>query len=42
LKIERGKEHFNLTALEKKDKAFGKMVRGFKDDLQKLSSKHNK
>lgn len=44
LKIEREKEHFNLTASEKrkKDKYFGKMMKDFKKDLQKLSSKYNK
>jgi len=35
LKIEREKEHFNLTVSEKrkKDKAFGKMVKNFKNDM---------
>jgi ribosome biogenesis GTPase / thiamine phosphate phosphatase len=44
LKIEREKEHFDLTAIEKrkKDKAFGKMVKGFKDDLQRYHNKFNK
>lgn len=42
LKIEREKAHFNLTETEKrkKDKAFGKMVKNVKNDMQKLSSKH--
>jgi ribosome biogenesis GTPase len=44
LKIEREKEHFEMTVSEKrkKDKAFGKMVRSFKQDIQKISTKHNK
>jgi ribosome biogenesis GTPase len=43
LKIEREKEYFNLTVSEKrkKDKAFGKMVKNFKNDMQKISTKHN-
>lgn len=43
LKIEKENEHFDLTVSEKrkKEKAFGKMVKNFKNDMQKLSSKHN-
>ncbi len=42
LKMEREKKHFNLTVSEKrkKDKAFGKMVKNFKNDMQKISPKH--
>ena len=42
LKIEREKDHFNLTVAEKrkKDKSFGKMVKNFKNDMQKISTKH--
>lgn len=44
LKIEREKDHFNLTVAEKrkKEKSFGKMVKNFKNDMQKKSTKHNK
>lgn len=44
LKMEREKEHFELTVSEKrkKDKAFGKMVKHIKNDMQKVSGKHNK
>lgn len=43
LKMEREKEHFERSASEKrkKDKAFGKMLKNFKNDMQKISSKHN-
>jgi ribosome biogenesis GTPase / thiamine phosphate phosphatase len=43
LKIEREKEHFDLTVSEKrkKEKAFGKMLKNFKNDMQKISTKHN-
>lgn len=43
LKIEREKEYFDLTVAEKrkKDKSFGKMVKNFKDDIRKISTKHN-
>jgi ribosome biogenesis GTPase len=43
LKIEREKEHFDLTVAErrKKDKSFGKMVKNMKNDMQKISAKHN-
>ena len=42
LKIEREKEHFESTVAEKrkKDKEFGKMIRNYKNDIQKLSDKH--
>ena len=44
LKIEREKDHFNLTVAEKrkKDKSFGKMIKNFKNDKRKISSKHNR
>jgi ribosome biogenesis GTPase len=44
LKIEREKDHFDLTVAEKrkKDKSFGKMVKNFKKDMQKINPKHNK
>lgn len=37
LKIEREKEHFDLTVAErrKKEKSFGKMLKNFKNDMQK-------
>jgi ribosome biogenesis GTPase len=37
LKIEKEKDHFDLTVAEKrrKDKSFGKMVKNFKNDMQK-------
>jgi ribosome biogenesis GTPase len=37
LKIEREKEHFDLTVAErrKKDKSFGKMLKNFKNDMHK-------
>ncbi len=37
LKIEREKEHFDLTVAErrKKDKSFGKMLKNYKNDMQK-------
>ena len=43
LKIEKEKEHYDLTVVEKKkkEKSFGKMVKNFKNDMQKISSKHN-
>lgn len=43
LKIQKEKEHFDLTVAEKrkKEKSFGKMVKNFKNDMQKLSDKHN-
>jgi ribosome biogenesis GTPase / thiamine phosphate phosphatase len=43
LKIEKEKEHFDLTVAEKrkKDKSFGKMIKNFKNDMQKVSTKHN-
>jgi len=43
LKLDREKQHFDLTVSEKrnKDKAFGKMLKNFKNDIQKVSSKHN-
>lgn len=43
LKIEREKDHFDLTVAEnrKKEKSFGKMVKNFKNDMQKISTKHN-
>jgi ribosome biogenesis GTPase len=43
LKMEREKSHFELTSAEKrkKDKAFGKMLKNYKSDIQKISSKHN-
>ena len=43
LKIEREKNHFDLTVAEKrkKEKSFGKMVKHFKNDIQKVSAKHN-
>lgn len=42
LKIEREKDHFDLTVAEKrkKEKSFGKMVKSFKNDMQKISTKH--
>lgn len=42
LKLEREKQHFDLTVSEKrdKDKAFGKMMKNFKNDIQRVSSKH--
>lgn len=42
LKIEREKEHFDLSVAEKrkKDKSFGKMVKNFKNDMQQISAKH--
>ncbi len=42
LKIEREKEHFDLSVSEKrkKEKHFGKMIKNFKHDLQKVSPKH--
>ncbi len=44
LKMQREKAHFDLTVSEKrkKEKEFGKMVKNFKNDIQKLSSKHIK
>ena len=44
LKIEREKEHFDLTVSEKrkKDKAFGKMVKNLKNEMQVINAKHNK
>jgi ribosome biogenesis GTPase len=44
LKIERERDHFDRTVAEKrkKEKSFGKMVKNVKNDLQKISSKHNK
>jgi ribosome biogenesis GTPase len=44
LKMQREKEHFELTVSEKrkKDKEFGKMVKNFKNDIRKVSAKHNK
>jgi len=43
LKMQREKEHFDLTVSEKrkKEKAFGKMVKNFKNDIKKVDSKHN-
>lgn len=43
LKIEREKDHFDLTVAEKrkKEKSFGKMVKNFKNDMQKISTMHN-
>ncbi len=43
LKIEREKEHFDLTVAEKrkKGKSFGKMLKNFKNDMQKISTKHS-
>jgi ribosome biogenesis GTPase len=43
LKIEREKDHFDLTVAEKrkKEKSFGIMVKNFKNDIQKISTKHN-
>ncbi len=42
LKIEREKNHFDLTVAEKrkKEKSFGKMVKNFKNDIQQISTKH--
>ena len=44
LKIEREKAHFDLTVAEKrkKEKSFGKMLKNFKNDMQEISTKHNK
>jgi ribosome biogenesis GTPase len=44
LKMEREKAHFDLTVSEKrkKEKEFGKMMKNFKNDIQKVSAKHNK
>lgn len=44
LKIEREKAHFDLTVAEKrkKGKSFGKMVKNFKNDMQKINSKRYK
>ena len=44
LKIEREKEHFDRTVAEKRkrEKTFGKMVKNFKNDMQRINSKHNK
>jgi ribosome biogenesis GTPase len=44
LKMEREKAHFesSVTDRRKKDKDFGKMVKNFKNDIQKVSAKHNK
>lgn len=41
LKIEKEKDHFDLTVAEKrkKEKAFGKMVKNFKNNIPKLSDK---
>ena len=43
LKLEREKEHYIASAAEKrqKDKDFGKMIKNFKSDMNKLSDKHN-
>ena len=43
LKIEKEKEHYLLTVSEKrkKDKAFGKMLKNYKHDIQKLNTKDN-
>lgn len=42
LKIQREKDHFNLSVSEKrkKEKSFGKMIKNFKNDMQKISPKH--
>ncbi len=42
LKIEREKERFDLSVAEKrkKEKSFGKMVKNFKNDIQKINTKH--
>lgn len=42
LKMEREKDHFESTVAErrKKDKAFGKMIKSFKNDMDQLSEKH--
>lgn len=42
MKIQKKAEHFGQTVSEKrqKDKAFGKMIRNFKEDMNKLSEKH--
>ncbi len=44
LKMQKEKEHFDLTAAEKrnKEKAFGKMLKNFKNDIHKVSSKRHK
>lgn len=44
LKIEREKVHFDLSVAEKrkKDKSFGKMVKNFKNDMQQISTKHDR
>jgi ribosome biogenesis GTPase / thiamine phosphate phosphatase len=44
LKIEKEKDHFDLTVAEKrkKEKSFGKMVKGIKSDMQKTSPKHSR
>jgi ribosome biogenesis GTPase len=43
LKIEKEKDHFESSVAErrKKDKDFGKMIKKFKNDMQKISTKHN-
>jgi ribosome biogenesis GTPase / thiamine phosphate phosphatase len=43
LKMEREKEHFEHTVAEKrkKEKSFGKMVKNFKNDMQKISARHS-
>jgi len=43
LKIEREKDHFDLTVAEKrkKEKSFGKMMKNFKNDMRKTNTKHN-
>ncbi|WP_430973438.1 ribosome small subunit-dependent GTPase A [Sunxiuqinia rutila] len=43
LKMEREQAHFDLSVSEKrkKDKAFGKMIKNVKTDMQKLSAKHH-
>ena len=42
LKMEREKEHFDLSVSEKrnKDKKFGKMIKNFKKDIGRISDKH--
>jgi len=44
LKIEREKEHFELSVSErrKKEKTFGKMVKNLKNDMRKINPKHRK
>jgi ribosome biogenesis GTPase / thiamine phosphate phosphatase len=43
LKMEREKDHFELTVAEKrkKEKSFGKMVKNFKNDMRRISARHS-